>query len=60
MDLRTITFSMFVALAAIYVALIRQIPSRLQAEEAPKSAFGFVRVDKFSVHDEHASAHGIE
>ncbi|KAJ4298025.1 hypothetical protein N0V90_005924 [Kalmusia sp. IMI 367209] len=63
MYLRTIRwsfFSIFVAFAAYYIALIQSIPSRLQAQEAPASAFGFVRVDKFSVLDEHTSPHGID
>ncbi|KAF7502924.1 hypothetical protein GJ744_004800 [Endocarpon pusillum] len=39
------------------VWLTKRIPSRLRAEEAPRSAFGLVRADKLS---SRASAHGID
>ncbi|KAF2003883.1 hypothetical protein P154DRAFT_519784 [Amniculicola lignicola CBS 123094] len=43
--------------AVLYDQLTKRIPSRLRAEEAPKSAFGLVRADALSPH---ASAHGID
>jgi hypothetical protein len=46
-----------VLLAVLYDQLTKRIPSRLRADEAPKSAFGLVRVDELS---SHASAHGVE
>ncbi|KAL8905548.1 MAG: hypothetical protein Q9207_002574 [Kuettlingeria erythrocarpa] len=41
----------------LYDQLTKRIPSRLRAEEAPRSAFGLVRADKLS---SRASAHGID
>ncbi|KAL9026743.1 MAG: hypothetical protein Q9196_004638 [Gyalolechia fulgens] len=43
--------------AVLYDQLTKRIPSRLRAEEAPKSAFGLVRADNLS---SHTSAHGID
>ncbi|KAF2271228.1 uncharacterized protein EI97DRAFT_408568, partial [Westerdykella ornata] len=43
--------------AVLYDQLTKRIPSRLRAEEAPKSAFGLVRADALSPH---ASTHGID
>jgi hypothetical protein len=57
----TLYLCICIALAAVvYDQLTKRIPSRLRAEEAPRSAFGFVRADKFSPHDKPARAHGIE
>lgn len=48
----------FLASAAVlYDQFTKRIPSRLRAEEAPKSGFGLVRADAIS---SHPSAHGIE
>ncbi|KAL8724128.1 MAG: hypothetical protein Q9166_008115, partial [cf. Caloplaca sp. 2 TL-2023] len=43
--------------AVLYDQLTKRIPSRLRAEETPRSAFGLVRADKLS---SRASAHGID
>ena len=46
--------------AVLYDQLTKSIPSRLRAEESPRSASGFVRADTLSPHDKPARAHGIE
>ncbi|KAL9628429.1 MAG: hypothetical protein Q9164_007280 [Protoblastenia rupestris] len=48
---------LIVSAAVLYDQLTKRIPSRLRAEEAPRSAFGLVRADKLS---SRASAHGID
>jgi hypothetical protein len=53
-----ILVSLGVALITYYV-LTTGIVSRLRVADAPKSAFGLVRADKFSS-DEDVRAHGIE
>jgi hypothetical protein len=51
----------FITLVAVlYDQLTKRIPSRLQADEAPRSASGFDRADALSPHDKPARAHGIE
>lgn len=56
----TLSICILIAIATvIYHYLTKGIPSRLRAGEAPQSAFGLVRADKFSS-DEHARAHGVE
>lgn len=63
MDLTTTTLqvSIFIALVAVlYDQLTKRIPSRLRADEAPRSASGFSRADALSPHDKPARAHGIE
>lgn len=46
--------------AVLYDQLTKRIPSRLRADEAPRSASGFDRADALSPHDKPARAHGIE
>ncbi|KAL8909884.1 MAG: hypothetical protein Q9171_004797 [Xanthocarpia ochracea] len=54
----TLSLCILITLAAVlYDQLTKRIPSRLRAEEAPRSAFGLVRADKLS---SRASAHGID
>ncbi|OSS44355.1 hypothetical protein B5807_10962 [Epicoccum nigrum] len=50
----------FVVSAAVYDQLTKRIPSRLRADEAPRSASGFVRADTLSLPDKPARAHGID
>ncbi|KAI4193423.1 MAG: hypothetical protein LQ350_008321 [Teloschistes chrysophthalmus] len=52
-----IALSVCIFTAVLYDQLTKRIPSRLQAEEAPRSAFGLVRADKLS---SRASAYGID
>jgi hypothetical protein len=54
-----ILVSIGAALIALYYVLAAGIVSRLRVSDAPKSAFGLVRADKFSS-DEDVRAHGIE
>jgi hypothetical protein len=54
-----ILFSIGAALVTLYYVLASGIVSRLRVIDAPKSAFGLVRADKFSP-DEEVRAHGIE
>jgi hypothetical protein len=59
--LAALYFCIVIASAAVlYDQLTRKIPSRLRVGEAPRSAFGLVRADTFSPHDETARAHGVE
>jgi hypothetical protein len=48
-----------IALYYVYYVLATGTVSRLRVSDAPKSAFGLVRADKFSS-DEDVRAHGIE
>jgi hypothetical protein len=48
---------LFASVAVLYDRFTKRIPSRLRAEEAPKSEFGLVRADKL---ESRGRAGGIE
>jgi hypothetical protein len=52
-----IVFLFFLSFLALYDKITKTIPSRLRADQAPKSAFGLIPAFAYG---EPAEAHGIE